>query len=322
VTLSHPEQDRVGGARSWIRKLKTASSHTKKTVVSTTERAEGSSSDESDVVSEATPQALWCWPSHADAPEPQDLRMFLTGKPMEHVCISLPEDVCIPTLDTTTTPLRTAQLYAEDAAPSQEWCHVGVMESLLHMDPDVIALNEFHWYGNALGEDELQVQLQAQGYTLHFASVFAPIAVACRLPVQRVEEIVLDDEHSAIVLQVELPRYGDGKETAWLCAAKLCDYDNEGRQAELGILLDWLRTNTSALDRVILIGDVLSSVDEFASDIANGTSALTDAGFVASSASTTTDSATVHCRNFEMRGEYESEVEWTRQRMMIQDWSL
>jgi hypothetical protein len=116
-------------------------------------------------------------------------------------------------------------------------------------NPDVIIFSEYCWYDQSCGKEKIEEKLRSSGYSLHYASVFATSAIAVKHSVTRVEEVPLNDEHSALFVQVSMPSH---EEEVWICSSYLCAYDGDARQEEMKTILGWLESNSNDNAKVIM----------------------------------------------------------------------
>jgi hypothetical protein len=241
----------------------------------------------------------------------RDLRTFLTGRPFDSITLKGENDICIPSCQTETL-FRALQILTpkhEEKEPCQEMLNSGLIETILDTDPDIAVLHVYHWYDSPLGDQEVQLQLKTQGYTLFSSSVFAPVAIATRLPVARREELSLDLERNALFLQIELKN----DEKVWICAVNLCEYDEDAKSSDVDLISGWLESNTTKGDRILLTGTCFDSerrdhmTQTTSTDILDDISQNDDAGWLFS-------------RNLKNIGAWESEVEWSYLHLTISDW--
>lgn len=161
------------------------------------------------------------------------------------------EGVRVPSHDSLLCRLAQWNVYgfSHETPSTEKSSRTGIMETLFVSDADIIILNEYHFSGKTSFHHAFEKQLRERGYETHCATVFAPTFVATRLFVDHVQEILLDNERSAMVLRVEIAPC----ETVWIVGTHLNDYDGVMRNEEMKELLEELPA--SANERVIIAGD-------------------------------------------------------------------
>jgi hypothetical protein len=266
---------------------------------------------------------------------------LLAVSPIQDLCVCQRREHWAPPVDSSLA-LRTATLVTQadsHAHSSEHMIKSGILDTILETDPDVLVLNEYHWYDSKAQEEDLRFQLRAQGYTMHVASGFAPIAIVSRLACIELQEIALDYERSAVIVKLDVDRHG---ETAWVCALNLCPYDKEARAAETAIVTDWLNQHCHANDAILVCGELYrppdgtcdtqkktnSSVQQETCSCARD--AQVDSIFMQSQFKTVVDEgAATACnlvhpfsRNMVLHGSYQHEVSWSEYCMSVSDWQI
>jgi endonuclease/exonuclease/phosphatase family metal-dependent hydrolase len=94
-------------------------------------------------------------------------------------------------------------------------------------------LNEYTW-GNRPLHSDFEAALLERNYTLHQCGAIASTAIATRVPVDHVADIVLDDKRHALAMRLV-------KQNVWIYGTHLCDRDGQNGQKRFQELQSLLR---------------------------------------------------------------------------------
>jgi hypothetical protein len=294
-----------------------------------------------------TPEPCWYWQTGEKEPDHQvhckDLRTYLTGKPCDEIGVAT---CAAPAIDTKRSGLRSLLRACQVCHPNaanddndlDHCCQMtidGLVDTVLECDPDILVLNEYFPYDKPYGSDDIRTLLEPHGYAIRYTPDFCPIAVATRLPIMSVEEMQLDLERTALLLQLQsivsdeagtiaLDGTFEGEHSyVWICILPLCEYDEESRVADTQMVTEWLQRTLDCNSRVLLYhviqGDEVTedghidALEEAGYDAVSSTNADTDA--------TTKSSCTSpHFLNMKTAITYDAEVDWSSLRMIVSDW--
>jgi hypothetical protein len=135
----------------------------------------------------------------------------------------------------------------------------------LKTSPDIIVFGEYNWYDKSSAKKDFLTALEQNEYTLHHASAFCTPAIASKFPVERVEEVCLTGENSAVLVCVRIPNKEN--ETAWVCCANFDHDDEKSYRHEVAVLMEWIEENIESDAKIIMNCDFHNeSFDLLASD--------------------------------------------------------
>jgi endonuclease/exonuclease/phosphatase family metal-dependent hydrolase len=135
--------------------------------------------------------------------------------------------------------------------------YAGILFALDQANADVLVLNEYTWGQDGVGANrftqlhsDFEAALEERNYTLHKCGAPASTAIASRVPVDQVTDIVLDDERHALVVRLV-------KEDMWIYGTHLCDQDSENGEKRFKELQPLLHHASMRHDkgRVLIAGD-------------------------------------------------------------------
>jgi endonuclease/exonuclease/phosphatase family metal-dependent hydrolase len=134
----------------------------------------------------------------------------------------------------------------------------GILFALEQADADVVVLNEYTWGHNAVEffqplHADFEAALKELNYTLYQCGALASTAIATRVPVDQVTDIILDDERHALAMRLV-------KENVWIYGTHLCDHDGENGKKRFQELQPLLlhaskRHDDKGLGGVLIAGD-------------------------------------------------------------------
>jgi hypothetical protein len=242
-----------------------------------------------------------------------EVQARVSYRPPERITIGDNSNATMPPPSRNGSDFRTVQILEQKNSgikPNEQMQSSGLVESILDTDADVIVLHEHQWYDSYTKDAELRLQLETQGYSLYCGTVFAPIAVATSLPVERYEEVCLDSERSALLLQLNSSRH-DKK--VWLCAFNLCDYDEDSKIIDMQALMEWINQNLVYGDRIVLAGMGINSHETIVS-LQNNSFDMDDEVCDAA------DTCWSFSRNLGHLATCETHADWSYMPVIVSDW--